>query len=252
MGALQSNHQPPYNPTAANSLMSFAGHLVCGSFRNTWKPARLDSSYTMSSTSSHYCLKPTSKENTTKRAKTTKNANSSQMSSLPSSSSKENSKPLLKSPPKSDSSSKIKSQTSITEANTETNSESEDENSENEQTDDAPVELKAEFIECLQSKDWVNALKLCKMILLYEPENPTASEYIAVLEERIQLDEEASTESSSGEDDSSDDDEDDSDENEDEVSSNGDNEQESLSEQSSEEDDRDNMTQSDVVISIKK
>ena len=152
----------------------------------------------MSSTSSHYCLKPTSKENTTKRAKTTKNANSSQMSSLPSSSSKENSKPLLKSPPKSDSSSKIKSQTSITEANTETNSESEDENSENEQTDDAPVELKAEFIECLQSKDWVNALKLCKMILLYEPENPTASEYIAVLEERIQLDEEASTESSSG------------------------------------------------------
>ena len=104
--------------------------------------------------------------------------------------------------------------------------------------DSAPVELKAEFVECLHSKDWVNALKLCKMILMYEPNNPTAKEYITVLQERLLLDDEVSSDSSDDETSSGDE----SDEND--VSSNGDGESASAS-------DSDNV-ETDVVISIKK
>merc|ERR1712004_194943 len=105
----------------------------------------------------------------------------------------------------------------------------------------APVELKAEFVQCLQSKDWANALKLCKMILIYEPENPTASEYITVLEERIQIEEEATTEDET----SSDDESSDSEETSEDESSGDENESESGADEQPD-------LPSDVVISIKK
>merc|ERR1711953_132211 len=58
---------------------------------------RLDSWYTLSSTSSHYCLKPISRENTNhKIADTSKSTKNSQMSSLPPSDSKGNSSPNAK------------------------------------------------------------------------------------------------------------------------------------------------------------
>ena len=81
----------------------------------------------------------------------------------------------------------------------------------------APIELKAEFIDSLQDKDWENALKLCKMILVYEPKNQTATEYLSVLVERIELDDEISDdesdeETSSGEEDDEDQSDDDCDE----------------------------------------
>jgi len=52
----------------------------------------------------------------------------------------------------------------------------------------APIELIAEFITYIRSGKWERAQKLCKMILIYEPENGIAIQFKDLIEEKIQLD----------------------------------------------------------------
>ena len=115
----------------------------------------------------------------------------------------------------------------------------------------APIELKAEFIDTIQDKDWENALKLCKMILIYEPNNQTATEYLSVLEQRMLLDEDASDGEESEEGTSSgDEDDDDDDDDDDEDQSDDDEENRDDSDSEYESDDSDSDSQ--VVIDISK
>lgn len=95
----------------------------------------------------------------------------------------------------------------------------------------APTELLMEFVDCLMKKDFQNADKLCKMILLYEPDNPEALSFKPLIEEKIQLDEAAALE------DSDDDDSDDSDEDSDDDDSDDSDESTDDSEEEEEDDD---------------
>ncbi|XP_069791741.1 glutamate-rich protein 2 isoform X2 [Narcine bancroftii] len=64
----------------------------------------------------------------------------------------------------------------------------------------APIELMGEFLKAVMERDYRLSRKLCQMILLYEPENPEAKQFQALLEKKIQLDEAASTCQNVGED----------------------------------------------------
>ncbi|XP_010885606.1 glutamate-rich protein 2 isoform X3 [Esox lucius] len=50
----------------------------------------------------------------------------------------------------------------------------------------APLELMAEFLKSVMEKDFVLAKKLCQMILIYEPENPEARQFIVLIQEKLQ------------------------------------------------------------------
>ncbi|KAJ8011680.1 hypothetical protein DPEC_G00060760 [Dallia pectoralis] len=50
----------------------------------------------------------------------------------------------------------------------------------------APLELMAEFLKSVMEKDFVLAKKLCQMILIYEPENPEARQFILLIQEKLQ------------------------------------------------------------------
>ncbi|XP_036277780.1 glutamate-rich protein 2 isoform X1 [Pipistrellus kuhlii] len=68
----------------------------------------------------------------------------------------------------------------------------------------APLELMAEFLRAEMSQDYHLAKKLCQMILIYEPENPEAKEFLTLIEEMLLMEEaqnreEESEEDSSGE-----------------------------------------------------
>ncbi|XP_030608700.1 glutamate-rich protein 2-like isoform X2 [Archocentrus centrarchus] len=75
----------------------------------------------------------------------------------------------------------------------------------------APVGLLIKFLRALKDKDLQLAVKLCQMILIYEPDNPEASEFLPLIQKKLL--EEQDTESSTEEDDEeeSDDDDDDTD-----------------------------------------
>ncbi|BFZ22489.1 hypothetical protein BsWGS_25528 [Bradybaena similaris] len=77
----------------------------------------------------------------------------------------------------------------------------------------APNELLMEFVDCLMRKDYQTASKLCKMVLLYEPENPEALKFQPLIEEKLVLDAEAEAEAAkeSSENDDSDDESEDAD-----------------------------------------
>ncbi|CAD5118507.1 DgyrCDS7202 [Dimorphilus gyrociliatus] len=62
------------------------------------------------------------------------------------------------------------------------------ESSSEEEEQGAPEELKMEFLTCLMSKDYDNATKLCKMILIYEPNHEDALEFQKLILEKIELD----------------------------------------------------------------
>ncbi|XP_029561442.1 glutamate-rich protein 2 isoform X2 [Salmo trutta] len=49
----------------------------------------------------------------------------------------------------------------------------------------APLELMAEFLKSVMEKDFVLAKKLCQMILVYEPNNPEAKQFIPLIQERL-------------------------------------------------------------------
>ncbi|XP_071155570.1 protein starmaker-like isoform X2 [Mytilus edulis] len=122
-------------------------------------------------------------------------------------------------------------------------SSSEESSDEEEEERKAPNQLLMEFLECIYAKDFPTAAKLCKMILIFEPDHPVALQFQPVIEEKIQQDIEAeqegegsdesgSDEEDSGEEDDSDsDDESDSDDSDDsddddEENDDGDNENE--------------------------
>ncbi|CAG9802566.1 unnamed protein product [Chironomus riparius] len=63
-----------------------------------------------------------------------------------------------------------------------------DEDSTSEYTDpenSAPTELLAEFLTSIMRKDYVNALKYCKMILEFEPNNKTAKDFYPELIQKV-------------------------------------------------------------------
>ncbi|XP_056246851.1 glutamate decarboxylase 1-like isoform X2 [Seriola aureovittata] len=49
----------------------------------------------------------------------------------------------------------------------------------------APVELKIEFLGALMDKDFQLAHKLCQMILIHEPDNPEASEFLPLIHKKL-------------------------------------------------------------------
>ncbi|XP_067143333.1 glutamate-rich protein 2 isoform X2 [Centruroides vittatus] len=72
----------------------------------------------------------------------------------------------------------------------------------------APIEVLAEFLSAVMSKDYKSALNYCRIILQYEPENKTAKEFLPLIEEKLKLeaklDENSESENDSDENDSSD------------------------------------------------
>lgn len=68
----------------------------------------------------------------------------------------------------------------------ESDDDSEEDSSEDEEIK-APLELLGEFLQCVRTSDWENASKLCKMILIYEPDNQLALQFQPVIEEKSQV-----------------------------------------------------------------
>ncbi|XP_064183237.1 glutamate-rich protein 2 isoform X1 [Anguilla rostrata] len=68
----------------------------------------------------------------------------------------------------------------------------------------APIELFAEFLKSVMDKDYILAKKLCQMILIYEPDNPEAKQFIPLIEEKLLLVGQEDDESSNDTEDSSD------------------------------------------------
>ncbi|OWF48707.1 dentin sialophosphoprotein-like [Mizuhopecten yessoensis] len=62
----------------------------------------------------------------------------------------------------------------------------------------APMQLMMEFIGCLMQGDYLNAAKLCKMILMYEPTNAEALKFQPLINEKIDLDAQPDVDSGSG------------------------------------------------------
>ncbi|XP_039349659.1 glutamate-rich protein 2 isoform X1 [Mauremys reevesii] len=64
--------------------------------------------------------------------------------------------------------------------------ESSSENSENEdRKTNAPIELLGEFLKAIMDQDYSLSKKLCQMILIYEPENTEAKQFLPLLEEKL-------------------------------------------------------------------
>lgn len=61
----------------------------------------------------------------------------------------------------------------------------------------APLHLLSEFVSCCVRDEHSAALILCKKVLEFEPHNQTAMQFLPILQERLKLDDELSTESSS-------------------------------------------------------
>ncbi|XP_073401945.1 glutamate-rich protein 2 isoform X2 [Dendrobates tinctorius] len=79
-----------------------------------------------------------------------------------------------------------------------------EESSEEDESDDdagrAPIELLAEFIGAVMSEDYQVAQKLCQMILLYEPDNPEATQFSHLIEEMLKIEQELSSDDEDSED----------------------------------------------------
>ncbi|KAJ4450261.1 uncharacterized protein [Periplaneta americana] len=69
----------------------------------------------------------------------------------------------------------------------------------------APTEFLAEFLSAVMLKDYETALKYCKLILQYEPNNATAKEFYPLIVEKLQLMEEQEESNSSSNSDRSED-----------------------------------------------
>ncbi|XP_023153980.1 glutamate-rich protein 2 isoform X1 [Amphiprion ocellaris] len=81
----------------------------------------------------------------------------------------------------------------------------------------APVELKMEFLRAVKEKDFQQATKLCQTILVYEPDNPVASEFLLLIQKKLLEEQEAEQSSDEDEEEEDEDsnDEDDKDDNSD-------------------------------------
>ncbi|XP_054828370.1 glutamate-rich protein 2 [Eublepharis macularius] len=51
----------------------------------------------------------------------------------------------------------------------------------------APLELMGEFLKAIMEQDYTLAKKLCQMILIYEPQNPEAQQFLPLIEQKLQL-----------------------------------------------------------------
>ncbi|KAL4636178.1 glutamate-rich protein 2 [Arapaima gigas] len=54
----------------------------------------------------------------------------------------------------------------------------------------APFQLFAEFLKSVMGKDYTQAHELCRSILIYEPENPEAKQFIPLIEEKLKMEQE--------------------------------------------------------------
>ncbi|XP_058495474.1 glutamate-rich protein 2 [Solea solea] len=76
----------------------------------------------------------------------------------------------------------------------------------------APLDLLIKFLAAVTDRDFESAHQLCQMILIYEPDNPEASEFLPLIHRKLLEEREAeqSCEEDDGKKDESDDDDDDS------------------------------------------
>eukprot|EP00057_Strongylocentrotus_purpuratus_P015782 XP_011670256.1 PREDICTED: glutamate-rich protein 2 isoform X2 [Strongylocentrotus purpuratus] len=111
-----------------------------------------------------------------------------------------------------------------------------DEDDDEEEGPTAPIELMGEFLDSVMEEDYETADKLCKMILIYEPENAECLQFKPLIEEMLKRMWHRQLYGSSSEDESGEDDEDDDDEDEeDDEDEDSDEEEESSESDSSEE-----------------
>ncbi|KAM5151601.1 glutamate-rich protein 2 isoform 2-T2 [Mantella aurantiaca] len=68
----------------------------------------------------------------------------------------------------------------------EESSSDEDEDESDDEKPAAPIELLSEFIKAVMDEDYKLAWKLCQMILIYEPENPEATEFSPLIQKMLQ------------------------------------------------------------------
>ncbi|KAH0621477.1 hypothetical protein JD844_022833 [Phrynosoma platyrhinos] len=74
----------------------------------------------------------------------------------------------------------------------------------------APLQLMGEFLKAIMERQYSLAKKLCQMILIYEPENPEAKQFLPLIEQKLLLESErAAKESEETDEESSDDSEED-------------------------------------------
>ncbi|XP_067331776.1 glutamate-rich protein 2 isoform X2 [Channa argus] len=85
----------------------------------------------------------------------------------------------------------------------------------------APVELIMEFLRAMMDRDFQMAIKLCQMILIYEPDNAEASEFLPLIRKKL-LEAEDTIESTDEDEEDHDDDIDDDDDDEDSEDSGSD------------------------------
>ncbi|XP_030066294.1 glutamate-rich protein 2 [Microcaecilia unicolor] len=88
----------------------------------------------------------------------------------------------------------------------------------------APIELMGEFLAALMDEDYKLASKLCQMILIYEPENPEAKQFLPLIEKKLQMEE---TEQNPGDENDDETDDDSSDESDDTTSDDSESEEDS-------------------------
>ncbi|XP_068594368.1 LOW QUALITY PROTEIN: glutamate-rich protein 2 [Cebidichthys violaceus] len=84
----------------------------------------------------------------------------------------------------------------------------EEEQTEEEDVEDedvkAPVQLITEFLRAVMDRDYQLASKLCQMILIYEPDNPEASEFLPLIQRKLLEEQEAEQSTEEEEDDDED------------------------------------------------
>ncbi|XP_073726787.1 glutamate-rich protein 2 isoform X4 [Misgurnus anguillicaudatus] len=88
--------------------------------------------------------------------------------------------------------------------------EREEEESEEHETAEGhvPLELFAEFLQAVMTKNYQLSKKLCQMILIYEPQNSEAKNFLPLIEEKLLIETEECLENNDDESDTSDDDDD--------------------------------------------
>ncbi|XP_053134000.1 glutamate-rich protein 2 isoform X2 [Hemicordylus capensis] len=75
-------------------------------------------------------------------------------------------------------------------------SSADDDDDDNEQSNNevkkrsAPLELMGEFLKAIMERNYSLAKKLCQMILIYEPENPEAKQFLPLIERKLVLESE--------------------------------------------------------------
>ncbi|XP_074506602.1 glutamate-rich protein 2 isoform X1 [Sebastes fasciatus] len=117
----------------------------------------------------------------------------------------------------------------------------EEEQTEEEDVEDedvkAPVELIMEFLRAVMDRDFQPASKLCQMILIYEPDNPEASEFLPLIQKKLLEEQEAEQSTEEEEEEEEEEEDDDDDDNSDESGSDEESSQSSSSSSSSPPDD---------------